>query len=171
MTTAASMPRDLTREALPGGAVSVSTSWAQRALNAAGQTLAVDGRAGPATLAALERFRLSMAPDDPIMPSREGDGASARVIIGAKTEAQLTNALLQRPNQAAGTPSTPRQTIGPNLDPQAPLAPSSSTPSWMPWVLAGGAVAALAAGAWFLFGPGAGNRAAGGKRVNRRRRR
>lgn len=146
MTSALTM--DSTRATLPGAAVSVTTAWAQAALRASGASIAVDGRAGPATLAALESFRAAHAPDDTIRPSGEAtspdDRYPSRVIIGQKTERVLA--------QFAPSASPRPQTIGPHLDPTAPLAPSSSGSSTWMWVLGGAALAAALAGsAWYFM--------------------
>ena len=174
---------DPSREVLPGGAVSVPTTWAQRAVRAAGASIAVDGRAGPATLTALESFRAARVPQDTVRPSGEAtsptDRAPARVIIGTKTETLLSTILNTAPNSSAAQsdmsarPRTPGIVIGPNLDPTAPATVGSSG-SWVPWAIGGAVLAALGLGAWWTM---RGSRGAGARsfkpsrkiRVKRRR--
>lgn len=168
----------------------IPTVWAQRALNAAGTRVTVDGIAGPATLSALVSTwtRMGRSGAQPalvdaghvaISPGFEGrlsimrrvpDPSGSRcgpcqwsACSGATQTAPRTTSTSTTTSTTLNTSSTTSEERD-NLDPAggSPMGLIARYGIW-PWVIGGTALVGV--GLWFLIGAGAGS-----VRANRRRR-
>jgi hypothetical protein len=181
-----------------GGAVRVSSRWAQRAVNSGNRynnpsaaLIAVDGHAGPITIAALRVHSHQFSSDQPVTNDPPGTRVTDTVIIPVALETRLASLpSVPSPTAAAAThhattssgASGGAATGGATVAP-IPGAPPAETPAdtvildegssggggliarygIMPWAIGG--VALVGLGLWFMMGSGAG----ASVRANRRR--
>lgn len=195
MMPAATVGRSTSRHEA-GGAVRVPATWAQRAANAGNRynnssapLIAVDGRAGPITIAALRTLSHQFSSDQPVTNDPPTSRVTDNVIIPVALETALAarrfvpdppvssatrrTTTTTRTTTSGGTTTTPVTTPIPGATPAATPADevildegSSSGVRGLiaqygiwPWAIGGAALVGL--GLWFLAG--------GGMRANRRR--
>jgi len=197
MTPAATVGRSASRYEA-GGAVRVPASWAQRAANAGNRynnssapLIAVDGRAGPITIAALRTLSRQFSSDQPVTNDPPTSRVTDSVIIPVALETALAarRFVADPPASSATRRTTTRTTAGGGTTTTSeplPGATPAATPAdevildegsssgvqgliarygiW-PWVAGGTALAGL--GIWFLMGGGAGSVRANRRRVRR----
>ena len=197
MTPAATVGRSGSRYEA-GGAVRVPASWAQRAANAGNRynnssapLIAVDGRAGPITIAALRTLSRQFSSDQPVTNDPPTSRVTDSVIIPVALETALAarRFVADPPASSATRRTTTRTTAGGGTTTTSeplPGATPAATPAdevildegsssgvqgliarygiW-PWVAGGTALAGL--GIWFLMGGGAASVRANRRRVRR----
>lgn len=176
-----------------GGAVRVSARWAQRAVNAGNRynsgsapLIAVDGKAGPITIAGLRALSRQFASDQPVTNDPPTSRVTDRVIIPVALETALAarNFVPDPPVSSATRRSTSSTSTSAPVTESIPGATPAATPAdevildegssagWgliarygiWPWVAGGTALVGV--GIWFLLGGGTG----ASMRANRRRR-
>jgi hypothetical protein len=187
----ATVGRDPLRRPL-GSTVRVGARWAQRAANAGNRynnssapLIAVDGHAGPVTIAGLRTLSHQFSSDQPVTTDPVGLRVADRVIIPVALEAALaTKPIIADPPISTATRRTTSSTTSATpVTTPIPGATPAATPAdevildegssggggliarygiW-PWALGGTVLAGV--GIWFLLGGGAG----ASMRSNRRR--